>query len=72
MKNFFFIWKFFYENHPPTRHIKYKTIDFAPCNKSIVAKKCLSTNRALIVPNWSKWPIWQSLNPHNFTKNDHR
>ena len=24
--------------------------------------------RALIVPNW---PKWQSLNPHNFTKNDH-
>ena len=25
--------------------------------------------RALIVPNWSKW---QSLNPHNLTKNNHR
>ena len=34
----------FYENHPPTRHIKYKRIDFIPCNKSIVANKLLSTN----------------------------
>ena len=25
--------------------------------------------RALILPNW---PKWQSLNPLNFTKNDHR
>ena len=25
--------------------------------------------RTLIVPNW---PKWQSLNPHNFSKNDHR
>ena len=24
---------FFNENHPPTRHIKYKRIDFAPYNK---------------------------------------
>ena len=38
------IWKFFFENHPPTRHIKYKTIDFAPCNKSIMANKLLTTN----------------------------
>ena len=34
----------FYENHPPTRHIKYKRIDFAPCNKSIMANKLLPTN----------------------------
>ena len=34
----------FYENHPPTRHIKYERIDFAPCNKSIMANKLLSTN----------------------------
>ena len=34
----------FYENHPPTRHIKYKRIDFAPCNKSTMANKALSTN----------------------------
>ena len=43
--NFFFL-KFgnFYENHPPTRHIKYKRIDFVPCNKSIIANKLRSTN----------------------------
>ena len=38
---------FFYylnENHPPTRHIKYKRIDFAPGNKSIMVNKLLSTN----------------------------
>ena len=29
----------FYENHPPTRHIKYKTINLAPFNKSIMANK---------------------------------
>ena len=33
---------------PPTRHIKYKRINFAikfaPCNKSIMAIKLLSTN----------------------------
>ena len=34
----------FYENHPPTRHLKYKRIDFAPCNKSVMANKVLSTN----------------------------
>ena len=32
------------ENHPLTRQIKYKRIDFAPCNKSITANKLLSTN----------------------------
>ena len=36
--------KFFYENHPPTRHIKYKKIDFVPCDKSIMANKLRSTN----------------------------
>ena len=30
---------FFNENHHPTRHIKYKRIDLAPCNKSIMANK---------------------------------
>ena len=34
----------FYENHPPTRHIEYKRIDFAPCNKPILANKLLLTN----------------------------
>ena len=44
MKNFFSkIWNF-YENYSRTRHIKYKSIDFAPCNKSIVTNKLLSTN----------------------------
>ena len=36
--------KFFHENYPPTRHINYKRIDFAPSNKSIMANKHLSTN----------------------------
>ena len=44
MKFFFLKFEFFNENHPPTRHIKYKRIDFASCNKSIMAKKLLSTN----------------------------
>ena len=34
----------FYENHHPTPHIKYKRMDFAPCNKSIMANKLRSTN----------------------------
>ena len=34
----------FYENHHPTRHIKYKGIDFAPCNKPIMANKLLLTH----------------------------
>ena len=36
--------KKFYENHLPTRHMKYKRTDFAPCNKSIMANKLLSTH----------------------------
>ena len=28
----------------PTRHVKHKRKDFAPCNKSTMAKKFLSTN----------------------------
>ena len=35
---------FFDENHPPTRHIKYERINFAPCNKLIMANELLSTN----------------------------
>ena len=31
--------KFVYENHHPTRHIKYKTINLAPCIKLIRANK---------------------------------
>ena len=34
----------FCEKHPPTRHIKYKVINFASCNKSIMANKLRSTN----------------------------
>ena len=39
MKKTFLKFENFYENHPPTRHIKYKMKDFAPCNKSIMANK---------------------------------
>ena len=39
----FFMFEIFYENHPPTRHIKYKKIDFVPCNKSVMANKLRST-----------------------------
>ena len=38
------IWNFLNENHPPTRHLKYKRIDFAPCNKPIMANKLLLSN----------------------------
>ena len=41
---FFFKKEIFYENYPPTRHIKYKKIDFIPCNKSIMVNKYLSIN----------------------------
>ena len=45
MKWFFFLqFEIFYENHPPTRHMKYNRIDFAPCNKSIMANKLLLSN----------------------------
>ena len=44
MKNKFLKFEIFYENHPPTRHIKYKRIDFAPGKKSIMANKLLPTN----------------------------
>ena len=37
MKFFFLKFEIFIENHHPTRHIKYKRIDFAPCNKSVMA-----------------------------------
>ena len=36
--------RFFCENNSATRHIKYKSIDFVPYNKSIMANKLLSTN----------------------------
>ena len=44
MKFFFLKFEIFYENYPPTRHVKYKKIDFVPCNKSIMANKLRSTN----------------------------
>ena len=39
-----FKFEIFYKNHLPTRHIKYKGIDFAPCNKPIMANRLLLTN----------------------------
>ena len=44
MKFFFLKIEVFYENYPPTRHIKYKKIDFIPCNKSTMANKLHSIN----------------------------
>ena len=44
MKFFFLKFEIFYENYPPTRHLKYKKIDFVPCNKSIMVNKLRSTN----------------------------
>ena len=37
-KSFFLKFENFHDNQPPTRHIKHKRLDFAPCNKSIMAK----------------------------------
>ena len=34
----------FSEKHRPTRHIKYKVINFAPSNKPIMANKLASRN----------------------------
>ena len=44
MKIVFPKFEIFCENHPPTRYIKYKKIDFVTCNKSIMANKLRSTN----------------------------
>ena len=44
MKKKILKFEIFNENYPPTRHIKYKRIDFAPCNKSIMANKFLPTH----------------------------
>ena len=35
---------FFREKHHPTRHIKYKVMNFASSNTSIMANKLLPTN----------------------------
>ena len=40
--NFFYL--DFFEIHSPTRHKKYKLINFAAINKSILANKLPSTN----------------------------
>ena len=38
--NFFFVnFDICYKNHPPTRYIKYKVINFAPSNNSIMPNK---------------------------------
>ena len=66
MKLFFLDLKFFCENHPLTRHIKYQVINFAPINKSIMANKILLT---IECPKLAKMAIFK---PHNFTKNDYR
>ena len=44
MKKIILKFEIFYENHPPTGHIEYERIKFAPCNKSIMANKLLSIN----------------------------
>ena len=44
MKNFFLKYEIFRKNHPPTRHLKYKVIDFTPSNKSITTNKLHSSN----------------------------
>ena len=44
MKKKILKFEIFYENYPPTRHLKYKSIDFAPYNKPIMANKLLLTN----------------------------
>ena len=43
-KKVFLNFEIFYENHPPTRHIKNKKIVFVPCNTSIMANKLRSTD----------------------------
>ena len=72
---------------PPHANLKYKMIDFAPGNKQIMANKLLSRNliyktdlcfasaltaRNISRVNCPKLAKMVNLNPHNFTKNDHR
>ena len=42
--DFVFNLRFLCKIHPPTRHIKYKLIDSAPSNKSVMANKLPITN----------------------------
>ena len=42
-KKIFLKFEIFYENQPPTRHIKNKKIVFVPCKTSIMANKLPST-----------------------------
>ena len=44
MKIVFLKFEILYENHPPARHLKNKRINFAHCNKSILANRLHSTN----------------------------
>ena len=75
---FFFQFDIFCEIHPPTRHIKYKVIDFAHSNKSVTASMSPTTNLELFLrriksrvncPKLAKMAIFKT---HNITKNDHR
>ena len=57
MKKKFLKFEFFLnKNHPPTRHIKYKRIDFAPCNKPIMANRLLLTNLEQFL-RWINYPL---------------
>ena len=40
---FFYNLRIFWENNPPTRHIKYQVVDVAPSNKSFIINKLPST-----------------------------
>ena len=44
MKNKFLKFEIFYQNYPPTGHMRYKRIDVARCNKSTMTNNLFSTN----------------------------
>ena len=44
MKIFFLKFEIVFESHHPIRHIKYKSINLAPCNKSLMKDVFFSTN----------------------------
>ena len=56
MKFFQTIFRFFCENHPPTRQIKYKMINFSLSNTSIMAIKLPSTKLKRLL-TWIKYPL---------------